>query len=160
MKSSAKSIKTGINFGTTSAIITTLGLFIGLSSATNNKLIAISGIITIAIADAFSDALGIHLSEESDKKNSQKHIWKATISTFITKLVIALTFLIPILLFNLKTAIIISIIYGLLLLSIFSYFIAKARKDSPTKTIIEHATIAIIVIVITKFIGQTISNYL
>jgi len=154
------SIKVGLNFGITSAIITTLGLFIGLVSATNNKLIAISGILTIAIADAFSDALGIHLSEESDKKNKQKDIWQATITTFFTKLIIALTFLIPILLFSLQTAIIICIIYGLTLLSIFSYKIAKSRNDKPSKTIIEHLIIAIIVIALTKIIGQTISQYL
>ena len=63
-----QSIKEGLSFGLTSAIITTLGLFIGLSSATNNRIIVISGILTIAIADAFSDALGIHLSKESDKR--------------------------------------------------------------------------------------------
>ena len=69
MKSSTK---VGVSFGLTSAIITTLGLFIGLSAATGDKLIVIGGILTIAIADAFSDALGIHISEESDKKNKKK----------------------------------------------------------------------------------------
>jgi vacuolar iron transporter family protein len=155
-----ESVKVGLNFGITSAIITTLGLFIGLVSATGNKLIAISGILTIAIADAFSDALGIHLSEESDKRNTKTHIWKATSTTFITKLIVALTFLVPILLFQLQTAIIISIIYGLMLLSVFSYKIAKSRNDSPTTTILEHLVIAIIVIALTKIIGQTISHYL
>jgi len=154
------STKVGVSFGLTSAIITTLGLFIGLSAATDEKLIIIGGILTIAIADAFSDALGIHLSEESDKRNKNKHIWRATITTFFTKLIIALTFLIPILLFNLQTAIIVSIIYGLILLSIFSYKIAKTRKEKPIYTIIEHLIIAIIVIIITKIIGQTISHYI
>lgn len=157
MKSSTK---VGVSFGLTSAIITTLGLFIGLSAATGDKLIVIGGILTIAIADAFSDALGIHISEESDKKNKKKHIWKATATTFAAKLIIALTFLIPVLLFSLKTAIIVSIIYGLTLLSIFSYKIAKSRKDKPINTITEHLIIAIIVIIITKVIGQTISNHI
>ncbi len=160
MKKLKKSTKVGLSFGLTSAIITTLGLFIGLSSATNNKLIVISGIITIAVADAFSDALGIHLSEESDRRNTKAHIWKATTSTFFTKLIIALTFLIPILLFNLQTAIIISIIYGLSLLSLFSYYIAKSREDNPIRTIAEHLTIAIVVIILTKLIGQAIATYL
>ena len=49
-------------------VITTLGLIVGLHSGTHSRAIVIGGILTIAIADAMSDALGIHVSEES--KNS------------------------------------------------------------------------------------------
>ncbi|HID20408.1 MAG TPA: hypothetical protein EYP28_05685, partial [Methanophagales archaeon] len=59
------SLKIGFSFGLTSAIITTLGLMVGLHSGTHSKLVVIGGVLTIAIADAFSDALGIHISEES-----------------------------------------------------------------------------------------------
>ena len=59
------SVKTGFTFGLTSGIITTLGLMVGLHSGTHSPRAVIGGILTIAIADAFSDALGIHLSEES-----------------------------------------------------------------------------------------------
>jgi vacuolar iron transporter family protein len=160
MKKWKPSIKIGVSFGLTSAIITTLGLLIGLSASTNNKLIVIGGVLTIAIADSLSDALGIHLSVESDKTKSKKQIWKATFSAFITKITIALTFLIPILLYSLQTAIIISVIYGLVLLSLFSYYIANSRGDKPLSTILEHLVIAIIVIVLTRLIGKTISAYL
>jgi len=67
-------LKTGLSFGLTSAIITTLGLMIGLISGTESKMVAIGGILTIAIADAFSDALGIHLSEESEGKHAKREI--------------------------------------------------------------------------------------
>ena len=60
--------KTGISFGLTSGVITTLGLMVGLHSGSHSRAIVIGGIMTIAIADAMSDALGIHVSEES--KNS------------------------------------------------------------------------------------------
>jgi len=55
--------------------------------------------LTIAVADSFSDALGIHVSQESDKKNSKKDIWLATLTAFLAKLIFALTFLLPILIF-------------------------------------------------------------
>ena len=64
------SIKTGFSFGLTSGIITTLGLIVGLNSGTGSKLVVLGGILTIAIADAFSDALGIHISEESENKHN------------------------------------------------------------------------------------------
>ena len=59
------SLKVGFSFGLTSGIITTLGLMVGLNYGTSSKLAVIGGILTIAIADASSDALGIHISEES-----------------------------------------------------------------------------------------------
>ncbi|HIE31931.1 MAG TPA: hypothetical protein EYP67_06070, partial [Methanosarcinales archaeon] len=64
------SLKTGFSFGLTSGIITTLGLMVGLHSGTHSELVIIGGILTIAIADAFSDALGIHVSEESESKHT------------------------------------------------------------------------------------------
>jgi len=60
------SLKTGLSFGLTSAIITTLGLMVGLHSGTHSRLAVIGGVLTIAIADAFSDAMGIHISEEAE----------------------------------------------------------------------------------------------
>jgi len=56
------SLKTGFSFGLTSGIITTLGLIVGLNSSTRSKLVVLGGILIIAIADAFSDAFGIHVS--------------------------------------------------------------------------------------------------
>ena len=73
-------------------------------------MVVIGGILTIAVADSLSDALGIHLSQESDKKNSKKSIWMSTLITFLAKLIFALTFLIPISIFSLQTGIIINVV--------------------------------------------------
>ena len=78
------SVKTGLCFGLTSGIITTLGLIVGLHSGTGSKLVIIGGILTIAVADAFSDALGIHISEESENKHTAREIWQSTTSTFLS----------------------------------------------------------------------------
>ncbi len=152
------SIKTGLSFGLTSGIITTLGLMIGLYSGTHSKLIVLGGILTIAIADAFSDALGIHISEESENKHTTKEIWQSTIATFLSKFAFALTFTIPIILLSLDTAIIVSIIWGLSVLSILSYSIAKEQKANPWKVIGEHMAIALIVIILTHYTGDWISK--
>ena len=76
------SLTVGFSFGMTSGIITTLGLMVGLNAGTQSKLAVIGGILTIAIADAFSDALGIHISEESEGRHTHKQIWAATLATF------------------------------------------------------------------------------
>ena len=152
------SLKTGFSFGLTSGIITTLGLMVGLHSGTHSELVIIGGILTIAIADAFSDALGIHVSEESESKHTPKEIWEATISTFLSKFVFALTFIVPFLLFQVSTAIIVNVIWGLSLLSIFSFYIAREQKAKPWKVVMEHLIIALVVIVITHYVGDWVGR--
>ncbi len=151
------SIKTGIGFGLTSGIITTLGLIVGLSSGTHSKIVVIGGILTIAVADSLSDSLGIHVSEESKGGKSSKSIWMATVSTFLSKLIFALSFVIPVLFLDLSLAVVVSMIWGLLLLGIFSYYIARGNGDNPWSVIGEHLLIAVLVIVATHYIGRWIS---
>jgi len=151
------SFKVGFSFGLTSGIITTLGLMIGLHSGTHSRLAVIGGILIIAIADALSDALGIHISEESESKHTVKEIWVSTISTFLSKFVFSSTFIIPVLLFNLYTAIVISIIWGLFTLCVLSFILAKEQGERSWKVIAEHLIIALTVITITHYVGDWIS---
>ena len=154
------SLKVGFSFGLTSGIITTLGLMVGLHSGTHSKLAVIGGVLTIAIADAFSDALGIHVSEESENRHTTKEIWESTICTFATKFIFASTFVIPILLFELTTAIIVSIVWGLSLLGVFSFYIAKGQRANPWRVITEHLLIALVVIITTHYVGDWIAKAL
>jgi len=151
------SFKVGFSFGLTSGIITTLGLMVGLHSGTHSRLAVIGGILIIAIADALSDALGIHISEESESKHTVKEIWVSTISTFLSKFVFSSTFIIPVLLFNLYTAIVISIIWGLFTLCVLSFILAKEQGEKSWKVIAEHLIIALTVITITHYVGDWIS---
>lgn len=152
------SIEVGYSFGLTSGIITTLGLMVGLNSGTNSKLAVLGGILTIAIADAFSDALGIHVSEESENKHSKKEIWESTLSTFLFKFVVASSFIIPVVFLALETAVVVGIIWGFLLLVVMSFRIAHVQNIKPRNVVLEHLTIALIVILLAQFIGELISK--
>ena len=148
------SLRTGFTFGLTSAVITTLGLMVGLQSGTHSRIVVLAGILTIAIADAFSDALGIHVSEEAENKHTAKQIWAATISTFLAKFLFAMTFVLPVILFTLSTAIVVSLIWGLSILSLLSYIIAKTQNEPPWKIVAEHLLISIVVISLTHWVGD------
>jgi len=126
---------------------------VGINSGTRSRIAVIGAILTIAIADAFSDALGIHISEEAENKHTPGEIWEATISTFLSKFIFALTFIVPVLFFRLEIAIIISVLWGLFLLALFSYYLAKEQKVKPWQVIFEHLIIAIIVIIATYYVG-------
>ena len=70
----ADGLRTGIFFGATSGVITTLGLIAGLNAGTKSLTAVLGGILVIAVADAMSDALGIHLAEESDPQTTTQHV--------------------------------------------------------------------------------------
>ncbi|MBD3204396.1 hypothetical protein GF327_08955 [Candidatus Woesearchaeota archaeon] len=147
----------GATFGLTSGIITTLGLIVGLNSGTHSKTVVLGGILTIAIADSLSDALGVHVSEESENRHTNKEIWTSTIATLISKFLFALTFILPVVLFKLDTAIKISIAWGLFFLSFLSFLIARHSDKKPFNVIAEHISIATAVIIITNYTGKIVS---
>jgi VIT1/CCC1 family predicted Fe2+/Mn2+ transporter len=148
----------GVSFGLTSGIITTLGMIVGLDSGTHSKAVVIGGILTIAIADAFSDALGMHISEESAGDNGDIDVWLSTVSTFLSKLFFALTFLIPVIFLELELSVIISVIWGLLVLTSISIWIAKDSHKRPVMVVVEHLLITLVVIVLTHLVGDFVGK--
>jgi len=150
--------RTGLYFGATSGVITTIGLITGLNAGTHSVVAVLGGIFVIAVADAMSDALGIHLAEEADPEATTHHIWSATISTFVNKFVFALSFAIPLLLLPLDQAVVASLFWGMLVIVVLSFFLARAQKASPVLIIAEHVGIAIIVVVLSHLIGVWVSN--
>lgn len=153
------SFRAGVGFGLTSGVITTLGTILGLYSTTNSKLAIIGGILSIAIADAFSDSLGIHVSQEAEDHHPEKEVWESTVSTFAGKLIIALTFVIPALFLSIKLAVIASIIWGFFLLTVFNFYLAKSVNKNYCKIITEHLIITVFVITTTYFVGLFIRNF-
>jgi vacuolar iron transporter family protein len=151
--------KTGISFGLTSGVITTLGLMVGLHSGTHSRAIVIGGILTIAVADAMSDALGIHVSEESKNSSPTRDIWEATAATFMAKFMIAVTFVIPVAFGPLDQAVVISVAWGLLLLTVLSFFVARTQAIAPWKVIGEHLFIALCVVAITHAVGDWVKGF-
>jgi len=131
---------------------------IGLHSGTHSKIVVFAGILTIAIADAFSDALGIHISEEAKNTSTVKQVWGATVVTFLTKFLVAMTFVVPVLLLSLSAAIVVNLIWGMSILSVLSYIIAKSQGEPPWKIVGEHLLIAIVVIGVTNWVGDWIAT--
>jgi VIT1/CCC1 family predicted Fe2+/Mn2+ transporter len=152
------SFKVGFSFGLVSGIITTLGLIVGLHSSTHSRIFVIGGILVIAIADALSDAMGIHISEEAENKHSAGEIWESTLSTFLSKFIFALSFLVPIIVLELSTAIIVCILWGMFLITIFSIYLARSQQKKVSHIVFEHLALAIVVIILTHFIGDWVAT--
>jgi VIT1/CCC1 family predicted Fe2+/Mn2+ transporter len=154
-----KAIWKGISYGMVSGVITTLGLFVGLISGSGSKGVVLAGLFTIAFADSLSDALGMHVSEEAEGIHTKKEIWEATIAVAISKLLLSLTFVLPVLIFNLYFAAMVNLLWGVILVSALSFYIAKDNGEKGYKVITEHLLIAILVVIASYFIGEAV-NYL
>ena len=148
-----KGTRTGLFFGATSGVITTLGLMVGLQSGTRSLAAVFGGVIVIAISDAMSDALGIHLAQEADPESTRAHIWAATISTFASKFVVAISFAVPLLLFPLEQAVLIAVVWGLIIVAAMSVALARLQQASVWRAVGEHVVIALVVVVVSHYVG-------
>ena len=151
-------IRTGASFGLTSGLITTLGLIVGLYAGTQSRLAVVGGIFTIALADGLSDALGMHIHEESENEHTPRQIWAASGATLVTKLATSLTFLVPLFTLELGAAVVASVIWAFALLGWLSYRLAVDQGASPWRAIAEHLTIAAVVVLITHLVGAWVAR--
>jgi VIT1/CCC1 family predicted Fe2+/Mn2+ transporter len=114
----------------------------------------------IAVADAMSDALGIHLAQEADPESTRAHVWVATLSTFLTKLFVAASFALPLLWLPLSTAVLVSVAWGLIVIAALSAWLARLQKAAVLPIVGEHVAIATAVVAISHFIGRWVNSAL
>lgn len=152
------SIQVGLSFGLTSGVITTLGLVVGLAAGTASRLAVLGGIVTIAVADSLSDALGIHVSEESESVHTHREIWASTFATFASKLLMALSFAVPVLVLDLPAAVLASVAWGIVALAAMSHHLARLQGVKAWPVVTEHLAVAAAVVVISHYVGRLIAS--
>lgn len=145
--------------GATAAIITSMGLIAGLTQSDAMRQTTIAGLLIIAIADNVADSLGIHIYKESEGAKN-KEILSATFGNFFLRLVLVISFILIVIIFPSMQALIISSVWGLTLLILLSYSIAKAKKTTVSAEIIWHVVVAILVIIGSKLLGGLILGHI
>jgi VIT1/CCC1 family predicted Fe2+/Mn2+ transporter len=150
----------GIGFGLTSGVITTLGVIVGLHSGTQSRIAVLVGILVVSLADAFSDAMGIHVSEEAEHEHTAREQWESAFFTFMSKLLVALSFTIPVILLELYTAMFISVAWGLLLIATFSISLARSQGHDSFRVTTEHVLITLLVVLLAHYLGDVIHGAL
>lgn len=146
-----------VTFGTTSAIITNLGLIVGLDAGTDAKFHIIGALLLIALADNISDSLGIHMHQESEGLSNTR-AWFSTLTNFIARLFVSAVFILLVWYLPLNLAVLFSIIWGVFLLVLMSLIIAKNQQTSMSLAIVEHLGLAIAVIALSRLVGQWITE--
>ncbi len=142
-------------FGATSSTVTSLGLIFGLITSGNPKASVIGSLLVIAVADNIADSLGIHIYRESTATKPE-NTRMFTVSNFITRFGITLTFVALFAVLPLDYAAIACTALGFGILVFLSYLIGIQRKTSIAREIAIHVGIAIPVIVVSRLLGQLI----
>jgi predicted adenylyl cyclase CyaB len=148
-----------LSFGISSGVLTTLGIIVGMNSATASEAAVIGGIAIIAFCDSLSDSMGIYASKRSERGNSSKNAFTSALYTFIGKVIFTMSFMIPFIIFSFGAAVIASIVWGLALLTFVSFEIAFMHEENYFLTIFKNLGTAGVIIIASHYIGHLI-NYL
>ena len=149
----------GISFGVMDAVVTVLGVMIGLSIH-GNKLFLIIGILTAGIADSFANAAGIHVSQETEVIHTHSEVLRSTVYCFFATFITVIILTLPILFLPMPISIYVSIGIGMVLLVCLGYFVSMVNnKFKAYKLALEYLAIGACVSIICYFIG-TYANLL
>ena len=125
------------SFGGTSAIVTSMGLIIGLGAARAEMATIVSGLLIVGFADNMTDSLSIHMYQEAEKLEDRA-AFTATLTNFVTCILVALSFVAIVLKLPKPSAGIVALAWGCALLAAISYILARARGVSPASEVVKH----------------------
>ena len=108
------------SFGGTSAIVTSMGLIIGLGAAGAETATIVSGLLIVGFADNITDSLSIHMYQEAEKLE-ERIAFRTTVTNFVVRVLAALSFVAIVLALPAANAVIAALFWGCLLLTAITY---------------------------------------
>lgn len=140
------------SFGGPAAIVTGMGLIAGFDAATLAKPTIVISLLLFGIADNLTDSLSVHIYQESERL-AEREAFRTTVANFFARFSVCITFIVILLLLPSSTAILVSMMWGFILLSVLSYFLARTRGVGAVSEILKHCAVAVAVIAISRAIG-------
>lgn len=149
---------TRVTFGGTAAIVTSMALITGLAAANASRHSVIGALLIIAVVDNLTDSLGIHMYQESECLE-KREAFIGTLANFATRLILCLSFVLIIAVLGVQAAAGWSVLWGMALLAVLSYFVARHRSLNTASEVAKHVAIALLVIFVSKGLGLWITNH-
>ena len=146
-----------ISFGGTAAIVTSMGLILGLDAAASSTQSITSVLLIVALTDNLSDSLSVHAYQEAEQLESRE-AFRSTLANFVTRLLVALSFVVLVITLPRDSLVPVTLVWGFLLLASLTFLIARARGARVGKEIAKHVVIAAIVLVTSRWLGTWIAG--
>lgn len=148
---------TWISFGGTAAIVSSMGLILGLDAATSSQRAIMSSLLIVALADNLTDSLSVHMYQEAERLES--HLaFVATAANFVTRLIASLSFVALVIVTPRALLTAATAAWGFLLLTLLTYRLARARGANAGKEIVRHLAVAAIVLLTSRLLGTWLSG--
>jgi len=144
-----------ISFGGTAAIVTSMALITGLDAVGTAKSTLISALLIAALADNLTDSLSIHIYQESVRLD-EREAFIGTLTNFITRLLGSLSFVLIVAVFPPNVVVLAAIVWGMLLLGVLTYLLARERNVGILSEVIKHFVVAAAAIITSKVIAYFI----
>ena len=122
----SKAFKQGISFGVVSSTMTVLGVSIGMWTSGGQISSLIVSILGLSISNSLADAFSIYMANTATD-NTNIALSSALVTGTI-EFTLPFLFILPLIFFKLKTAILINIIFGLLLVGTMGYYVSILNK--------------------------------
>ena len=149
---------TRISFGGTAAIVTSMALIAGLDAANAGRAAMVSALLIAAVADNLTDSLSVHMYQESERLE-EREAFIGTLTNFATRFIVCLSFVLIVALFREHAAAVGGIVWGMSLLSVLTYILARHRKVSAMSELGKHLAVALVVVFVSKSIGHWITAH-
>ncbi len=146
-----------LSFGGTAAIVTSMGLIVGLDAATATKAAVVGSLLIIGLADNLTDLLSVHIYQEAEQLD-QRQAFRTTVANYFSRLAVTASFVVLFVALPASMAMFVCVAWGFFLLSGLSYLLAKKRQVSGFSEICKHVGVAVGVIAISKVLGLFIEG--
>jgi len=159
----SSSLRQGLFFGSNSGVITTTGLLAGVSQSTNNPLVIIISLVSLAISDSISEAYSLYISKKAENPGDSSNGPLISFGgVILTKMSIVLSFMLPFIFSrNLKyyKNLVWPLSWSILLLIVVDYKLIQLRDEKILDYLIPQILLILLVVLSTKFLGNYISTF-
>jgi hypothetical protein len=145
-----------ISFGGTAGIVTSMALIAGLDAARTSRASMVSALLIAAVADNLTDSLSVHMYQESERLE-QKEAFIGTLSNFVTRLFLCLSFVLIVALLPGHMATMGGLAWGILLLVVLTCMLARYRGVSTISEVGKHLAVAFAIIIVSQRVGHWIA---
>jgi VIT1/CCC1 family predicted Fe2+/Mn2+ transporter len=147
------------SFGGTAGVVACAALVVGLGAAAVQKSVIVSSLLIVALADNLADSLSIHIYQESERL-PPRQAFLATSTNFVSRFLVSLSFVLLVLALPIRGAVAAALAWGLFLLGLLSWMIARQRGVRPVPEVAKHLFVALVVIAVAELIGEWIPTVL
>jgi VIT1/CCC1 family predicted Fe2+/Mn2+ transporter len=147
-----------VSFGSTSAVVTSIGLVVGFATTGTPRATIIGGLLIVGIADNLTDSLSVHLYQESEGL-APDEAWISTVTNFCARFAITATFVALVAVLSSPWLVPVTIVWGLAVLGTLTVLLAWQRHAPVGRELLRHFAITLVVIALSRAIGLAVSTH-